>query len=302
MYKSILPADLSTKDLHGILLGAVAPRPIAFASTVDSEGNPNLSPFSYFNVFSSQPPILVFSPSKRVRDNSTKDTAENVQQCPEVAISIVSYQILHQMVITSGEYPKEVNEFEKAGLTAAPSTKIAPPFVAESPAAFECKVNDIIPLGQEGGAGSLVICEVVYIHVKEAILDSHGKIDPFKLDAMGRMGGNWYCRAQGDALIEVNRPGRALGMGIDQLPAHVNDSLVLTGNDLGKLASLATLPNDEDIALYNKQPHIQKLFQQSNGRMEEFRHNLHLLAQELIEKNEIIEAWKVLLQEKAFQK
>ncbi len=297
MFNTILPEDLSTKDLHGILLGAVAPRPIAFASTIDAEENVNLSPFSYFNVFSSRPPILVFSPSRRVRDNTTKDTLDNVLSHPEVAISIVSYHMLNQMVISSAEYPKHINEFEKSGFTPSPSQQITPPFVSESPVSFECKVNQIVSMGESGGAGSLVICEVFVIHLKKSVLDPQGKIDPFKLDAMGRMGGNWYCRAQGEALIEVPRPGRKLGIGVDQIPHHIRNSSVLTGNDLGRLASISELPNQEEIQSFSNHSHIRLLKQQSGGITLEYRRNLHLFAQELIEKNELDEAWKVLLQE-----
>ena len=245
--KTIDPKSISTAEIHGILLSTVVPRPIAFASTIDENGEVNLSPFSFFNVFSANPPVLIFSPSRRGRDNTTKHTYDNVRKIPEVAISIVNYSMVQQMSLASSDYPQGVNEFIKAGFTEAPSEIIKPPYVSEAPASFECRVNDIIPLGEQGGAGNLVICEVVRIHLDEAIFDEEGKIDPQNLDAVARMGGNWYCRAQGDAIFEVPKPLSTPGIGIDRLPEHIRYSSQLSGNELGILGSLPSLPGDQDI-------------------------------------------------------
>lgn len=239
--KTIDPKAVSTAALHGYMLGAVTPRPIAFASTIDSAGNVNLSPFSFFNVFSANPPIMIFSPARRGRDNTTKHTYENVLQVKEVVINIVNYDIVQQMSLSSTEYGKGVNEFEKAGLTPLASQTIKPPRVAESPVQFECRVNEVISLGTEGGAGNLVICEVLKMHINDAILDADGKIDPVKLDAVSRMGGNWYGRAK-QGMFEVPKPLSRLGIGFDQLPEAIRTSKLLTGNDLAMLANVEVLP------------------------------------------------------------
>jgi flavin reductase (DIM6/NTAB) family NADH-FMN oxidoreductase RutF len=223
------------------MLGAVTPRPIAFASTIDVDGNVNLSPFSFFNVFSANPPIMIFSPARRGRDNTTKHTYENILQVKEVVINIVNYDIVQQMSLSSTEYGKGVNEFEKAGLTPLASQTIKPPRVAESPVQFECRVNEVVSLGTEGGAGNLVICEVLKMHINEAILDADGNIDPLKLDAVSRMGGHWYGRAK-QGMFEVPKPLSTLGVGFDQLPKAVCTSKFLTGNDLAMLANVEVLP------------------------------------------------------------
>ena len=239
--KTIDPKAVSTAALHGYMLGAVTPRPIAFASTIDTMGNVNLSPFSFFNVFSANPPIMIFSPARRGRDNTTKHTYENVLQVKQVVINIVNYDIVQQMSLSSTEYGKGVNEFEKAGLTPLASQTIKPPRVAESPVQFECKVNEVVSLGTQGGAGNLVICEVLKMHIDEAILDTNGNIDPVKLDAVSRMGGNWYGRAK-EGMFEVPKPLSTLGIGFDQLPKAVCISKFLTGNDLAMLANVQVLP------------------------------------------------------------
>lgn len=239
--KTIDPKAVSTRQLHGYMLGAVTPRPIAFASTIDVEGNVNLSPFSFFNVFSANPPIMIFSPARRGRDNTTKHTYENVLQVKEVVINIVNHAIVQQMSLSSTEYGKGVNEFEKAGLTPLASQRIKPPRVAESPVQFECKVNKVISLGTEGGAGNLVICEVLKMHINKAILDVNDNIDPIKLDAVSRMGGNWYGRAK-QGIFEIPKPLSTLGIGFDQLPEAVCTSKFLTGNDLAMLANVEVLP------------------------------------------------------------
>ncbi|HET8803689.1 MAG TPA: flavin reductase family protein, partial [Aequorivita sp.] len=243
---SIEPHDLSTAKLHAYLLGAVSPRPICFASTVDSKGNVNLSPFSFFNVFSAKPPILVFSPARRGRDNTTKHTYENVLEVPEVVINIVNHSMVQQVSLSSTEYAKSVNEFIKAGFTELTSDLVIPPRVAEAPVQLECKVNEVISLGNEGGAGNLVICEVVKIHIKEEILGDDGNIDPFKIDTVSRLGGNWYSRAK-EGLFEVPKPLTTLGIGIDNLPLEIRLSKVLTGNDLGMLGNVENFPNSEEI-------------------------------------------------------
>ena len=239
--KTIDPKEVSTGQLHGYMLGAVAPRPIAFASTIDAKGNVNLSPFSFFNVFSANPPIMIFSPARRGRDNTTKHTYENVLEVKEVVINVVNYAIVQQMSLSSTEYAAGVNEFTKAGLTELASETIQPPRVAEAPVQFECKVNEVVSLGTEGGAGNLVICEVLKMHINEAILDANGKIDPILLDPVSRMGGNWYGRAK-EGMFEVPKPLSTLGIGFDQLPAAVLTSALLTGNDLAMLANVEVLP------------------------------------------------------------
>lgn len=243
---SINPQDIPIQQLHGYLLGAVAPRPICFASTVDGEGNVNLSPFSYFNVFSANPPIMIFSPARRVRDNSTKHTLENILKTKEVVINIVSHAMVRQVSLSSTEYAKGINEFTKAGFTEVASEKVKPPRVAEAPVQFECKVNDVIALGEEGGAGNLIIAEVVQMHIDETILDNDGKIDPIKIDTVSRLGGNWYSRAKA-GLFEVEKPIRTLGIGVDVLPESIRSSKILTGNDLGMLGNVEKLPTVEEI-------------------------------------------------------
>jgi len=243
---SINPQDIPIQQLHGYLLGAVAPRPICFASTVDGEGNVNLSPFSYFNVFSANPPIMIFSPARRVWDNSTKHTLENILKTKEVVINIVSHAMVHQVSLSSTEYAKGINEFTKAGFTELASEKVKPPRVAEAPVQFECKVNDVIALGEEGGAGNLIIAEVLQMHIDETILDNDGKIDPIKIDTVSRLGGNWYSRAKA-GLFEVEKPIRTLGIGVDVLPESIRSSKILTGNDLGMLGNVEKLPTVEEI-------------------------------------------------------
>ena len=245
---TIDPKEVSTGVLHGYLLSAVAPRPIAFASTIDNDGNVNLSPFSFFNVFSANPPILIFSPARRVRDNTIKHTLENVAATKEVVVNIVDYAMVQQMSLSSTEYAKGVNEFVKAGFTEVASETVKPPRVGEAPVQLECKVNDIIELGTEGGAGNLVICEVLKVHVKKEILDENGKIDPVKLDAVSRMGGNWYGRSK-EGMFEVPKPLQSLGIGFDSLPVSVRESSVLTGNDLAMLANVDALPEGVSVNL-----------------------------------------------------
>ena len=239
---TIDPKTEKTSIVHKYILGAVAPRPIAFASTLDNDGNLNLSPFSFFNAFSANPPILIFSPARRVRGNTIKHTLENVTQNNEVVISIVTSKMAQQVSLSSCDFEKGVNEFEKAGFTPVKSEIIKPFCVKESPVNFECKVNQIISLGEEGGAGNLVICEVVKMHIDETILDADNIIDPLKLQALSRLGGNWYGKATKDSLFELEKPIGKIGMGIDKLPAEIRNSGTLTGNDLAILASLEKIP------------------------------------------------------------
>lgn len=232
-----------TRDIQAILTGAVAPRPIAFASTIDKEGNPNLSPFSFFNAFSSNPPILIFSPARRGRDNTTKHSYENVKEVSEVVINVVTYDIVQQMSLSSADYPKGVNEFEKAGLTPIPSETVKPFRVKESPIQFECTVKEVVELGQEGGAGNLVICHINRIHIADDILSPEGKIDHKKLQLVGRMGGNDYIKAFGDSLFQIPKPLATIGVGIDALPNPIRTSKFLTGNELARLGSVEKLPD-----------------------------------------------------------
>ncbi|MBK6263436.1 flavin reductase family protein [Marivirga sp. S37H4] len=293
-YKKIDPKSIKTPELHGLLLGAIAPRPIAFASTIDQAGKVNLSPFSFFNVFGANPPTLIFSPSRRGRDNTTKHSFENVKEVGEVVINIANYPMVEQMSLASTEYAKGVNEFEKSGFTEVPSEKVKPPRVAESPVAFECLVKQIIETGSEGGAGILVICEVIYIHLNEEILDESGKIDPVKLDPIGRMGGNWYARAK-EGMFEVEKPLSKLGVGVDAIPEGIRLSKFLTGNDLGKLGNVEKIPTQEEISEMAKEKVVQKIITDNAGQPEKLEKALHLYAHELLAKGEVAKAWKVLM-------
>ncbi len=285
---TINPKEIHFSKLHGHLQGAIVPRPIAFASTIDKEGNVNLSPFSFFNIFSSNPPILVFSPSRRGRDGTTKHTYDNIKEVPEVVINIVSYAIVEQASLTSCEFPKGVNEFKKTGFTEVKSELIKPPCVGESPVSMECKVNQVIDLGSGGGAGSLVICEVLLMHIKEEVLDEQGRIDPFKLDAVARMGGDYYVRASGDAVFTVPKPNQNIGIGFDQIPERILKSSVLTGNDLGRLANVERLPLSELIEDFAKTTEVAEAIK--DGEL-----SVHKLAQHYLRMGKVEEAWKILL-------
>ncbi len=288
------PKTLPIQKLHQYLLGAVGPRPIAFASTIDSEGNTNLAPFSFFNVFSANPPIMIFSPARSGRTNETKDTYKNVKLNPEVVINVVNYDIVHQMSLASSPYAPGVSEFEKAGFTALKSDLIRPMRVAESPVQFECKVNEVVELGQEGGAGNLIICEVVKIHINEEVLDANGMIDQHKIDLVSRMGGNWYCRADQNSMFEITKPITTCGIGFDQLPTDLKSSKILTGNDLGHLAGIEELPNETDVNEY-KLLELSDLFVSLENEPVKLEESLHLRAQELLKENKLNEAWLTLL-------
>ena len=292
--RSFIPSELSVAKLHGILLGSIGPRPIAFASTVNEEGKVNLSPFSYFNIFSANPPVLIFSPARRGRDNTTKHSYENAKAHPEVVINIVDYSIVQQMSLSSTEYPEGVNEFEKAGLTAIPSDIVKPPRVKESPVQYECKVNEIVELGKEGGAGNLIICEVVKIHVRQDLINEELQIDQTKIDTVGRMGGNFYTRAHGDSLFEVAKPLRKMGIGVDQIPAEIRNSSILTGNDLGRLGNVEELPNETDVNEY-RLTELSDLFVQLEDAPSELETRLHEKAHELLNEEKVNEAWMTLM-------
>jgi flavin reductase (DIM6/NTAB) family NADH-FMN oxidoreductase RutF len=291
---SIIPGQIKTGQLHAYLLGAIAPRPICFASTVNEAGLPNLSPFSFFNVFGSNPPTLIFSPSRRVRDNTIKHTLENIYATREVVINVVNYAMVQQASLASCEYPQGVNEFEKAGFTALPSEKIKPMRVKESPVQMECVVKEIIVTGHEGGAGNLVICEPVLIHISEEILNASGQIDPHKIDLVARMGGDYYCRASGAAVFEVAKPNTRLGIGVDALPFAIRNSCILTGNHLGLLANVHEMPvidpAFEDVQLKN-------IIQYYSITPEEMEKELHRYAKQLLDEGKVREAWQVLLTE-----
>ncbi len=275
----IHPGEIKTAQLHAYLLGAIAPRPICFASTIDEDGKPNLSPYSFFNVFGSNPVTIIFSPARRVRDNTIKHTLENCIQTKEVVISVVTYAMVQQMSLASCEYPKGVSEFEKAGFTSAPASKVKPFLVKESPVNFECRVREIVHTGDQGGAGNLIICDLLAMHINDEVLNEQAQIDPHRIDLVARMGGDYYCRASGNAVFEVPKPNSNLGIGVDALPESIRLSKVLTGNDLGILANVSEIP-----ALNTE-------YTSASGQ------DAHLIAQRLLRENNVSDAWQVLLHE-----
>lgn len=289
---SIIPKEIPTAKLQGYLQGSVGPRPIAFASTMDSNGKPNLSPFSFFNLFSANPPILIFSPSRRVRDNTIKHTLINAEATREVVINVVNYDMVQQASLSSTEYGDGVNEFLKAGFTAIPSDMVKPYRVKESPVQFECKIQEIISLGNEGGAGNLIICEIVKMHIDESILDENGVVDQHKIDLVSRLGGNWYSRSN-MGLFEVEKPLTTLGIGVDQIPDFIKESPIFDGNDLGKLGNVEALPTTEEVAIFVDQNFAVKGVLSSDDQ-----EKVHLKAKEYLDNNEVMAAWKVLLSEK----
>lgn len=288
----IVPGEIKTADLHAYLLGAIAPRPICFASTVDKDGNANLSPFSFFNVFGSKPPVLVFSPARRVRDNTIKHTLENIYETKEVVINVVSYDMVQQMSLASCEYPKGVSEFVKSGFTPVAGNMVKAFRVKESPAQLECKVTQVIETGNEGGAGNLIICEVLCMHINDEVLNEHGKIDPHKIDLVARMGADYYCRASGNAVFEVPKPNMQLGIGIDNLPDSIRNSAILTGNNLGLLGNSTTIPVVDTVLYDDRLTHILR----DNSNDEHTLANaLHQYAKELLDEGDVNKAWQVLL-------
>jgi flavin reductase (DIM6/NTAB) family NADH-FMN oxidoreductase RutF len=291
---SVNPKEVKHSLFHSYLVGAIAPRPIAFASTLDKDGNPNLAPFSFFNVFSGNPPILVFSPARSGRTGHHKHTYENIKEYPEVVINVVSYSMVEQTSLASTEYPKGVNEFVKAGFTAIASEMVKPLRVKESPVQLECKVKQVIELGDNPGAGNLIICEVVLMHIDESILDKDNHIDPHKIDLVGRMGANWYVRAANNALFEVQKPNANIGIGYDAIPAHIRNSHLLSGNDLGKLANITAIPAKEEVEEFHNTPLVKEVLENCGKDYEKLSTNLYNIAKQFLAENKVNEAWKVL--------
>lgn len=289
---TIDPKEVATPKLHGYLQSAVGPRPIALASTVDRNGVPNLSPFSFFNIFSTNPPILIFSPSRRVRDNTIKHTLLNAELNREVVINVVSYGMVEQTSLSSTEYEAGINEFEKAGFTMIASDMVKPPRVQQAPVQFECRVNDIIALGDKGGAGNLILCEVLKMHMDESILDENGSIDQYKIDLVSRLGGNWYSRSR-EGLFEVEKPLTTLGIGVDAIPAFIKNSTVFDGNDLGKLGNSENLPTLEEIDIFVKDSFEAKALLSADDEGKRLQR-----AKEYLDNNEVATAWKLLLAKK----
>jgi flavin reductase (DIM6/NTAB) family NADH-FMN oxidoreductase RutF len=284
--------DLKIADRQYYLQTVVAPRPVCFASTIDKAGNINLSPFSFFNLFSTNPPIVIFSPSRRIRNNTIKHTLENVLEVPEVVINIVTYDMVHQVSLASCEFPKEVNEFEKAGFTAEPATLVKPPMVKESKVKMECKVVEVKPLGTEGGAGNLVICEVLRMHIDDSLLDDNKKIDQRKIHHIARLGGDWYCKVDETNLFMVPKPNTELGIGVDALPESIRNSKILTGNDLGHLANVNEMPVIEPSF---DDPHLKNIIQYYSINPDDMERELHTYAKKLLGEGKVKEAWQVLL-------
>ena len=283
------PKEISVGKLHGLLLSSVAPRPIAFASTIDNNGNSNLSPFSFFNVFSANPPIMIFSPARRVRDNTTKHTLENVEVIKEVVINVVNYDLVHQMSLSSTEYPEGVNEFDKAGLTMLASSEVRPFRVAEAPVQFECKVNEVIKLGKDGGAGNLIICEVVKLHISKDVLNADDSINQEKLDLVARAGGSYYTRAN-KGFFEIPKPLSTLGIGVDKMPDVVKNSMILTGNDLGMLGNVEQFPTEEEIKAF-----ISDISERYPDIKDASHRKKHKIAQNYLSFGDVESAWKLLL-------
>jgi len=286
--------DLKPAEKQYYLLHVVAPRPICFASTIDKAGNINLSPFSFFNAFSSNPPIVVFSPSRRIRDNTTKHTLENIKEVPEVVINIVTYDMVYQTSLASCEYPKEVNEFVKAGFTPELATIVKPPMVKESKVKMECKVIEVKPLGTESGAGNLVICEVLRMHIDDSLLDENKKMDQRKIHHVARLGGDWYCRVDESNLFQVPKPNTELGIGVDALPESIRNSKILTGNNLGQLANVSEMPVIEPSF---DDPHLKNIIQYYSVNPDEMERELHTYAKKLLDEGKVRDAWQVLLTE-----
>ena len=282
---TINPKEHAIPALQAYMVHAIAPRPVAFVSTIDKNGNVNLSPFSFFNAFSTNPPVVVFSPARSGKTNTTKHTHDNVLEVPEAVINVVTYEMVHQTSLSSSEYPKGVNEFEKAGFTMLPSEMVKPPRVKESPIQMECKVKEVIALGKNAGAGNLVICEIVLIHISESVLNEKKFIDQHKLDLVGRLGGNWYVRASGNALFEVTKPSSPLGIGVDAIPTEIRNSTILTGNNIGQLGNVHQLPEKEAVLTY-KMEHLKNIKDEKER---------HAIAKKLLDEGKVNEAWQVLM-------
>ena len=284
-FKTIDPKDLTTREIHKILLNAVTPRPIALASTIDKNGNVNLSPFSYFNVFSAAPPILVFSPANRVTDNSRKDTLENILETKEVVINLVDFSLVEPTSLSSVYYERGIDEFLKSGLTKITSKKVLPPRVSESPISFECKVNEVIRLGNNGGAGNLIVSEIVMMHINKQLLTLNGDIDPLKLNLVARMGGNYYLNVKSENLFEIQKPIGVNAIGVDKLPNHANKSDILTKNDLARLANIETLPKKAQIKKFIESSEIEKITSSANENEKVILN--HKKVKEYLDKNDL---------------
>ncbi|WP_026896739.1 flavin reductase family protein [Daejeonella oryzae] len=292
---SLKISDLSTAELQNYLQYAIAPRPICFASTIDKSGNVNLSPFSFFNMFSTNPPVCIFSPARRVRDNTTKHTLENVLEVPECVINIVNYDMVQQTSLASVEYSKGINEFQKAGFTELKSELVKPPRVAEAPVQFECVVNDVISLGKNAGAGNLILAEIKLIHINEEILDADGKINQEKIDLVARLGGDWYCRVTKENLFKVAKPVRTIGIGVDSLPENIRYSKILTGNNLGQLGNVEHLPSLQEIEECNKNPQVHDFLKGLVENSPDRELKLHSFAKDFLEKGDVQTAWSILM-------
>jgi flavin reductase (DIM6/NTAB) family NADH-FMN oxidoreductase RutF len=292
---SIDPKEISVPKLHAFMLASIAPRPIAFASTIDKEGNPNLSPFSFFNAFGSNPPTLIFSPARRVRDNTTKHTLQNVKEVPEVVINTVNYEMVQQASLASVEFPRGTNEFLKSGFAPEPSVKVKPFRVAESPVQFECRVVEVKSMGNEGGAANLVICEILLMHINEAILSESGRIDQHKIDLVARLGDDYYVRASGAALFEVPKPNIKPAIGIDLLPEQIRFSKVLTGNNLGQLGNAEHIPTKEELNKVDISTAVNELSERFHNDDESFTYHTHILAKDFLDEGNVMAAWKILL-------
>lgn len=286
--------ETKNPKLHHYLLGSVGPRPICFASTIDKDGNRNLAPFSFFNVFSSNPPIAVFSPARSGRTGEQKDTYNNVKEVAEVVINIVDYSMVHQMSLASSPYNPDEDEFIKSGLTAIESEVVKPWRVKESPVQMECKVNEVIELGEGGGAGNLIVCEILKIHISDSVLDENSGIDQKKIDLVARMGGDWYCRADENSMFEIKKPITTRGIGVDEMPVEIVNSNVLTGNDIGQLGGIESLPDETEVNDY-KLIELADLFVSLEDAPEKLETELHTRAKELLKENKLTEAWKTLL-------
>ena len=284
--------NITTVERQNYLQHAIAPRPICFASTIGADGQVNLSPFSFFNLFSSNPPVVIFSPARRVRDNTTKHTLQNVLEVPEVVINIVDYAMVQQASLASCEFPRHINEFGPSGFTPEPATLVKPPMVKESKVKMECQVLEVKPLGTEGGAGNLVICEVLRMHIDDSILNEKNFIDQRKLHHVARLGGDWYCKVDETNLFQVEKPNVKLGIGVDVLPAHIRSSNILSGNNLGQLANVHEMPTI-DPAFHDDT--LKNIFQYYSVNPEEMEKELHTYAKQLLEQGKVQEAWQILL-------
>ncbi|MBA2423623.1 MAG: flavin reductase family protein [Chitinophagales bacterium] len=294
---TIDPKEISVPKLHAFMLASIAPRPIAFASTVDIEGIPNLSPFSFFNAFGSNPPTLIFSPARRVRDNTTKHTLQNIEQVPEVVINTVNFEMVQQASLSSVEFPKGTNEFLKSGFNPEPSIRVKPFRVKESTVQFECRVVEVKSMGNEGGAANLIICEIMLMHISELILTEQGRIDQHKIDLVARLGDDYYVRASGAALFEVPKPNIKPAIGIDLLPESIRLSKVLTGNNLGQLGNSQHIPTKEELNSVAIGAAITELSERFHNDDESFNYHTHILAKEFLDEGNVMAAWKVLLLE-----